>query len=412
MSLSDLLKIGAGNASLIYLHDRLSDPDYRGAHGSQHNRFDVDFTHDILSEFNSAAGPTGRMQIRTTDLSKRATNIPGEEKYAAFCSAVKAKTGRGTQDSIRKNLFVDWNRMGLIDRLNASGIIVGPNERAGKISFVQLTELGSKFVSATDPIRRRFIYSAAISKLLGDTVDDVLTVMEELSGKPITVYEYMFFASAIDDQAAFGRSRTQVVELLKSFRLLSRTETQAVIRIVREFANPDNFSGDKTEKRDFHNWKNEAQQTFELLGQTVFFEYRDKEKLLLANDAHAPTTSVRLKRSMEQKAEYFRKHRASKTVGFELHHVVSLGSAQSLEHFKELDSWKNLLYVDAFSHAKISQRGNRHVKMEIQKNERVIRLEALGNASDCVELKDHTNLKFDFNLSKTIQDYNFKLNNV
>ncbi|GAA9062574.1 hypothetical protein BTM312_03950 [Helicobacter pylori] len=65
------------------------------------------------------------LQIRTTDMSKRPSNIIGEEAYAKvvdnICKSEMPQDNLGkknqvTQDSLRKNLFVDMHRMGLIER--------------------------------------------------------------------------------------------------------------------------------------------------------------------------------------------------------------------------------------------------------------------------------------------------------
>ncbi|GAA9658509.1 hypothetical protein VN0526_00150 [Helicobacter pylori] len=61
------------------------------------------------------------LQILTTDMSKRPSNIIGEEVYAKvvdnICKSEMLQDNLGkknqvTQDSLRKNLFVDMHRMG------------------------------------------------------------------------------------------------------------------------------------------------------------------------------------------------------------------------------------------------------------------------------------------------------------
>ena len=50
-----------------------------------------------------------------------------------------------------------------------------------------------------------------------------------------------------------------------------------------------------------------------------------------------------------------------KKEGFELHHVVPLCWAKNEIEFSTLDNWQNLVYIDAYSHAKITQNNNRNV---------------------------------------------------
>ncbi|GAA9666571.1 hypothetical protein HpVH11_08430 [Helicobacter pylori] len=65
--------------------------------------------------------PFPLLQILTTDMSKRPSNIIGEEVYAKvvdnICKSEMLQDNLGkknqvTQDSLRKNLFVDMHRMG------------------------------------------------------------------------------------------------------------------------------------------------------------------------------------------------------------------------------------------------------------------------------------------------------------
>jgi hypothetical protein len=67
-----------------------------------------------------------------------------------------------------------------------------------------------------------------------------------------------------------------------------------------------------------------------------------------------------LSRLSVEKCLYFKKH-SLKTLSFELHHIVPLSWAENLIQFKLLDEWRNMLYIDAYSHAKITQNRNSNV---------------------------------------------------
>lgn len=70
------------------------------------------------------------------------------------------------------------------------------------------------------------------------------------------------------------------------------------------------------------------------------------------------------KRSIAEKFAYFKAHRGvTKTSGYELHHVVPLSWSESPEQYKLFDTWKNMVYIDAYTHAKITQNRNRNVNM-------------------------------------------------
>ena len=108
MTLSDISK---GNEALEFIEKRLLDEKYRESKSSQHNRYVMSQIIDILDLLNKFAPKQALMQIRTQDTSKRPHNIPEEYIYAQFCGEVKRKAKIGTQDAMRKNLFVDIHRM-------------------------------------------------------------------------------------------------------------------------------------------------------------------------------------------------------------------------------------------------------------------------------------------------------------
>jgi hypothetical protein len=55
------------------------------------------------------------------------------------------------------------------------------------------------------------------------------------------------------------------MKLLSEYRNLKRFQKDKLLKVVQDYANPNNFGGDKTQKKDFHNWINETQQMFMLL---------------------------------------------------------------------------------------------------------------------------------------------------
>lgn len=66
---------------------------------------------------------TEKLHIRTSDSSKRPINNEKELKYSKYVNEIQKQTGRCTQDSLRKNIFVDLNRMGLINRYSDDELI-------------------------------------------------------------------------------------------------------------------------------------------------------------------------------------------------------------------------------------------------------------------------------------------------
>ena len=102
--------------SLTYIDKRINSDKYRGMVSSQHNRYDTDTICAVLELMEQFAPNKSLMKIRNTDISKRPYNTPDEATYAQFVHEVNKTIGRGSQDSIRKNFFPDFDRGKLIAR--------------------------------------------------------------------------------------------------------------------------------------------------------------------------------------------------------------------------------------------------------------------------------------------------------
>ena len=373
--------IDPSNAALKYLKARIADSDYRGNIGSQHNRWDINELINIVNGIKKHADSSGLLKIRTTDLSKRPGNLPDEKEYADFCNEICTLEGKGTQDSIRKNLFPDFHRGGWIRRFDKNKSEVDPYGRTGVV-YVSLSELGLKLANAENLIDKYFIFSKGVDKLLGGAISNLLHILsaDDPDFGYVDLLEYTFFVSAVGAKSPnVGITLSKCKELILEFRKLSRYQKLGVDQhLARELVQNARLIS-KVDQRDYHNWINASQQAFSILRETVYFEERQHDKnshlnrlvwmqktdVKLNEDEKKLEAEKRLKRSLQQKHEYFKQHGISKTKGFELHHVVALAWAESEHHFKKLDSWKNMVYIDGYSHAKITQNQNRNVRMSI-----------------------------------------------
>jgi len=370
--------INPGNKALEFIDFRVQAEKYRGAYSSQHNRYVMNQVINILNLLNKYTPNQGLMTIRTTDLSKRPQNIDDEALYAKFCNEAKEETkgitskkGIGTQDAMRKNLFPDLHRMGLIIRYDEDKHPTDPFSRQN-VKYVSLSSQGLKMIKAGNIKDRYFIFSKGIDNLLGGYIDILLDILrdKEYGIDNINIYEYMFFVSAIDSGTKFNIDADKAVELIKSFRNLTPVQRTAVVETLKSDLNPKKFSGAKPSKRDFHNWKNKIDQIYYLLDQTIYFEVRGGVQLVLKGGENSFTeVSTRLDRSLNEKYKYFIKHEVSKVIGFELHHIVPLSWSENIHHFKMLDKWENMVYIDGYSHAKISQNHNKNVILDTEKED-------------------------------------------
>lgn len=355
--------INPASTALHFLEERLTFDRYRGVESSQHNRYEVQDVHQILTLLDNYAPNQGLLRIRTTDTKDRPTNLPEERDYALFCHEVKQVTGIGTQDAMRKNLFVDWHRMGLINRYNKNGQIVAPYQRS-PIVYVSLSDLGIRFIHEQNLANQKYLFAKALNALLTGFVENTLNLLSTTSLDSVDFYEFMFFVSAIN-HPDYPISMTECESLIKDYRSLSRLHKAALIDTLKRELDPNNFSGDKTDKRDFHNWVNKYQQIWHLFNQVPFFIIDNSEGILklylISSNINTSTyNKADMKRSPRAKNDYFAYHAVAKTKGYELDHIIPLLAANSLEEFSYLDTWKNLLYIDGKTHAIKTQSGSKH----------------------------------------------------
>jgi len=362
--------INPGNKALEFIDSRIRNEKYRGVPSSEHNRYVMTQIITILELLDKYAPDQSLMAIRTTDISKRPENNFEEISYAQFCNEAKRKVGIGTQDAMRKNLFVDLHRMGLIIRYDKNKEIIDSFSKQ-RVKFVSISNQGLKLIKAKNILDKYFIFSKGIDNLVGGYIDIILDILrdKEYGIDKISIYEYMFFVSAIGTESSFNINTDKAVELIKEYRNLTPIQRRSVIETLKTELNPKNYSGTKKNKRDFHNWHNKIAQVYYLLNQTVYFEVRGEQLVLKGGQNSFDEAVTRLDRSLNEKYQYFVKQKVSKTLGFELHHVVPLAWSENIHHFKMLDKWENMVYIDALSHTKITQNKNRNVVLDVIKDD-------------------------------------------
>lgn len=413
MSLKDKLqKIDPSRSCLTFLAERICSNNYRGIQISQHNRYTCDDVIVMLEELYKSVG-TEKMVVRTTDLRKRPYNEKDEEKYALYTKKVVDRMKRGTQDSIRKNFFVDFHRMGFINRFDINGKEILPFESTqGKtIKYVSLTELGVELINnKKDIFKKQFIYTKGIDLLSHGLANDLLDIMIELDDNYLTIHEFMFFVSYMGQKLrTHTYTRSEVIEFIRDYRSMSAYQKLAVIDEVQCYCDPNKFVGNKTVKRDYHNWRNEAMQIFMLMGQTVLFEQgigKEKDILKLKIGKNALfDSSAKLIRSKKAKEEYFTKHNVSKQIGFELHHIIPLLMARNKLEFDALDVWENLIYIDGYTHSKITQTDNKNIVISFENNSD-IKLETVVKRSQAISCVNGKHVIYNVNNIPIMESFN------
>ena len=406
-----ITNINNSNEALKFLEERIKSDDYRGLHLFQHYRYDINFIKTVLSELYKYEKETGNkyLKIRTTDSSKRPENNADEIDYSNIISKIKSSTGKGTQDAIRKIIFVDCNRMGFLDRYDKDKNLIPPNTTARGYALVSLSEKGKKFIEAKNIKEEYFIFSSGLYRIIGTLVNTLEYLITKHDLKFISKYEFMYFVSAIDDSSSFSIDADKCGNLIKQFRLLGDIDRKNVTKLLKKEMKPDKNKS-KKDKRDFHNWENEATEIFLLLSTTVYFEVRNKIKLILNNSDTSLESIIgkefKKQRSLQEKNNYYTNHSINgKINGFELHHVVALEYADSPVLYKLLDDWQNMVYIDGYSHAQITQNRNRNVVMSASGDDLILSDYEKKN----VKLKNKENIAYDTQKQTTMLGYNTKL---
>lgn len=404
--LQEILQIDSSRECINFLVKRVQSDNYRGLQISQHNRYTQKEILVILQEIYGLCGDR-LLQIRTSDLSKRPYNIEGEEKYAELTTKIASNLGRCTQDSLRKNIFVDLHRMGLIDRFNAKKKQLNPFDNGTK-KYIALTKFGIDFLQSTDIFTQNLFFTRALENLMQGFGEEILSIILELDKHYLTRDEVLFFATflyqKLDSKTC---NRSDIISLIRDYRTLSKFQKQALNEKIKSYCEPKNFSGDKTQKRDFHNWINETQQILSLLTQMAYFEYNEHDvKLYIRTGTYGIyEDNTKLKRSIKEKYLYFKKHNITKEKGFELHHIVPLCLASSRAEFQVIDKWENMVYIDAFSHAKITQNNNANMRLSFENDNA-----NFSDFNDCiVHCENNTNIKYDTKKQELMLDYNKRI---
>lgn len=356
--LSEILSIDKNNSFLKYLVKRLRSKDYRGWHISQHNRYDRQDIEMILQEIHNVVGEYD-FAIPPGDY-KRDTSLPEKfQKYQTIVKQIHSKLNRVTINSLKKNFFPDLERMGfLIRKKNKS-------EKTSRAFFYgKLAPNAVKFLEAKDLFEKHKKFTDGIDKLFSNRISELCEMisLSAYAKYAISIYELMFIFSDYDQDV-------DKIELLDSYRSLGTRHRKKVINLVKKYAKPDNFEGDKTNRRDFHNWKNQTQQIMNLLKMTVYFKVV-QNKFLRLNSTKIGFFPE-LKRSVTAKIDYFSFHQVKKREKFELHHIVPFSCAQNTAEAKLIDDYRNLIYIHRNKHKEVSQDRDKYVVLSITSDEAI-----------------------------------------
>ena len=349
--LKEIKEIDPENQFLSYIVARLKRDDYRGWHVSQHNRYGLDETKAIIESIHEVVG-TGSFALPPGD-HKKDTDLGEEYKdFQDILEKVKSRIDKGTINSFKKNLILDMYRMGFLDR---------PKTGIGRRVAGKLTAQGIALVRKKNNLLTTYkMFTDGLDKLFGENMSQLAQILSlsDYRNETIGIYEFMFILSDSNE-------KTDKIGLLNEYRKLKKYQKYKVKELIKSYANPDKFEGNKTQKRDFNNWKNESQQMFNLMKCTVYFQVELNKGFRLNVSTRTGFFTKPTKRSTVPKKDYFRYHNIDKKEAFELHHIIPLSQAKNQEQGKLIDDYKNLIYINKPTHKKITTAGNKHVKLKM-----------------------------------------------
>ena len=401
-----LLRIQPTLKCLDFLYHRILRDDYRGTHKLQHYRWNKDYIKTVLKYL-----PKDELLYHTQgDIRKDYLYKYEEEAFCEYLKNVnKALLLKNivsvTDMAMRKIILLNMHRICFIERFDKNKKLCEVGKRY-QYRYVKITKNGLDFIHIKDIFEEQKYLGIALDFLCGGVVQDILDIINELEPKYLSISEMMFFVSYLGKHYQGNiLTKDMIIDFINEFRSL-KARQKAVESVISDFCNPRNFEGNKTQKRDFHNWKNEAQSMFDSLALMSLFEYdKQKERLLLRADINKKKISF--KRSSLIKMRYFKEHEVQKDVRFELHHIVPFYYAKDIDSLKAIDDWQNLLYIDANSHKILSLDKNKKKAIRLRFDELNARLDNL--IGDEIVLRYTDNVRYKIALQERLILYNQRL---
>ena len=393
--LKDILDVKKGNNFLSYIVKRVTDSNYRGIHKSQHNRYGIDELKAMLSALHEVVGDKS-LTVPPADLTKDNVKDSVKKEYPQYTEVVNRvnqKIQRVTLNSLKKNFFVDFSRMGFIEKYDNKKKLLNPFKRT-RSETIKISRQGLDLLNAKTLFERYKIFTDGVEKLLGETLIDLVSAID-LSDYRRSKFSFEEYTLIFSDEKISG---TEKITILSEWRSLTRNEQEKVLSLIKEHCTPEKFGGNKNDKRDYHNWRNETQQIMVLLKTTVYFQVGENQFSLNTGDKIGV---FKVTRSESAKNEYFRNHKVNKEEYYELHHIVPLSYVRNQGEYKLIDDYRNLVYIHKDKHREIK----RDYIIFRDKNPKIYFVNRFKNAKH-ITAKNNRNAKFNPSLLSKMKRYN------
>ena len=397
--LQDILDIKRGNRFLEYIIERIQRTDYRGIHVSQHNRYDLDKLVKILQAIHKFA-EQDKFSVPKGDTKKDANRLKNiKANHPIFHDIYERLRSQGivkAPDPLRKNFFVDFSRMGFIEKYDKNDRLRNPFKRT-YTAFLKLSADGLKLIESKSLFEKHKIFTDGVERLLKNTLTDLVAAID-LSDYRRERFFFEEYTLIFSDGKLSGAEK---IAMLDEWRSLKRTKREKAVSFIQKYCDPKKFVGDKTRKRDYHNWRNETQQLMRLFKATIYFQVYENQFSLNSGEVFGVFEP---KRSQMPKQEYFHKHKIKKIEYYELHHIVPLSYIKNQREYKLIDDYKNLIYLSSERHKEIKKD-----YIKFRHNNPKIHFVNIHKHSDVVSAKNNENARFNPSRLPEMEKYNKNL---
>lgn len=361
-----ILSINPKNEALIFLNKRINSKNYRGTHLVQHQRYSY---HEIVGSLLAiyAVVKDGKLTVPKGDPATD-TDVADFPDFKKMVTLYSSTFNKGTYKSVKKIDFLNFARMGFLNRYNSKGNIISLDKRASDMVSISLSEAGIDLL--LKPENADYIFTKGLDMLFDGFISEIYSILQNENIKGfITQDEFVLFVSYLGmtlDEENDPILINDVIKYITEYRKLTRINRLNAIDHIKEMSQQTKSLGKSKGQIDYDNWRNQAGSIFDLLKFAANLQIDNNNSLIFGTKKKG--SLITLERSLKEKENYFKEHKIDydmfKGKGYELHHIYPLALAENDTEFMAIDSWQNLIYIDGKKHAEITQNKNRHIELE------------------------------------------------
>ncbi|ATQ35456.1 restriction endonuclease subunit R [Mesoplasma entomophilum] len=386
-----------------FLEYRISSKDYRGMHLFQHNRITTDkikAIYDSYKKINKEFIEIPRGDEYNKKNKPNGFKLHEFPEYELFVKLINEAISQGSAMAIKKNLLVDLARLEVIDRFDQNKNKLNPYKKCVAHYFKINSDFFLKYDNSD--ISLEILLKKKIELSLSNLLKCIFDLISNPNLNYMTFDEFFLFVTWFDfDYKGKKIDNNYLVNLIIEYRKIAKSEKNILFEDLKKIGTPDK-NVKKIYKKDYNNWKNEAQEIFSILKGFALFQFNNKLNSIEFNFKKIDRNQIKFARSMSTKENYFNEHNIKKQIGFELDHVIPFSLISNYNEYIEIDNWRNLVYIDANTHRIKTSLQNKYMFLS-KKNEKLNMYAADG---DNLELINGNNLLINDELIEGTIQYN------